>query len=183
MPRSCNVQKARRAQKSTPGKIAGKGIYTLILKLDSSRKTAVGSLGEVEFCQGYYAYTGSARGPGGFRRVQRHKQLISGSSKVRRWHIDYLMPQTSLKGVVATETSEDLECEIAQKIGGRLIPVRGFGSTDCSCPGHLHFSARLSEMTCAVRDAHFYLAQGKYNCHKIEPKPLAKPGEKAGNST
>ena len=155
-----NIPKTGSGQSSTRSLTGGRGIYTLVLKLDVGRKIAVGSLGEIEFTRGYYAYTGSARGPGGFKRVERHKQVISGLSTVRRWHIDYLMPHTSLEGVVATETSLDLECKIALGIGELLEPVIGFGSTDCSCPGHLHRSDDMARTVNAVKRAHTRAQQG-----------------------
>ncbi len=118
------------------------GIYTLVLLLDRAQEIEVGSLGIVQFVEGYYSYTGSARGPGGLKRVERHKRVLLGASSVRRWHIDYLLPYTSLVDAVVTRTFADLECRIAGRIGSELRVVPHFGSTDCRCPGHLHFSTR-----------------------------------------
>jgi len=66
------------------------GIYTLILSLPQAGKITVGSLGVMDFVRGYYSYTGSARGPGGLKRVDRHILVSEGIKKTRRWHIDYL---------------------------------------------------------------------------------------------
>lgn len=131
-----------------------KGIYTIVLRLDRDLIVDVGSLGPVPFRAGWYAYTGSARGPGGLKRVLRHISVMEGKNRTRRWHIDRLLPHTTLVGVVATITGEDLECSIARKLGDRLPSVEGFGSTDCSCPSHLHFSERKEEILLAARDAH-----------------------------
>jgi Uri superfamily endonuclease len=130
------------------------GIYTLVLFLDRAHDIEVGSLGEVQFEEGYYSYTGSARGPGGLKRLERHKRLLLGSSSVRRWHIDYLLPYTSLVEAVVTRTSSDLECLIAGRIGSELEVVPYFGSTDCKCPGHLHFSTGKDRIQDVVRRAH-----------------------------
>ena len=130
------------------------GIYTLVLLLDQAREIEVGSLGIVQFVKGYYSYTGSARGPGGLKRVERHKRVLLGASSVRRWHIDYLLPYTTLVEAVVTCTSADLECRIARRIGSELKVVPRFGSTDCRCPGHLHFSIRLDQIQDVVRRAH-----------------------------
>jgi len=116
-----------------------KGIYTIVLRLEADRDIEVGSLGSVRFERGYYAYTGSARGPGGLVRVKRHLAVMEGTNSVQRWHIDYLLPYSTLVEVVATKTDEDFECSIARKIGERLHFVKGFGCTDCRCPSHLHF--------------------------------------------
>ena len=132
------------------------GIYTLVLWLDRAREIEVGSLGIVQFVEGYYSYTGSARGPGGLKRLERHKRVLLGASSVRRWHIDYLLHYTSLVDAVVTRTSDDLECRIARKIGSELKVVPHFGSTDCRCPGHLHFSISLDQIQDVVRRAHRY---------------------------
>lgn len=130
------------------------GIYTLVLWLDRAREIEVGSLGIVQFEEGYYCYTGSARGPGGLNRVERHKRVLLGGSPVRQWHIDYMLPYTSMVEAVVTRTSADLECQIARRIDSELRVVLHFGSTDCKCPGHLHYSQELDKIQDVVRGAH-----------------------------
>lgn len=130
------------------------GIYTLVLNLDQGRDIEVGMLGRLHFGEGYYCYTGSARGPGGLKRVERHKKVMQGRNPARRWHIDYLLPFASLVDVVVTKTSADLECQIAAEIGAKLQVLPSFGSTDCRCPGHLHFSHDLHCLRDVVRRAH-----------------------------
>jgi endonuclease-3 len=130
------------------------GIYTLLLKLDGSLKISVGALGRISFVEGYYAYTGSARGPGGLKRVERHLEVLSGARSTRRWHIDYLLPHVRFQEAIVTPTAQDLECRIACRIGEHLLRIPKFGCTDCCCISHLHYSARLEEMLTVVRRAH-----------------------------
>ena len=130
------------------------GIYTLMLSLPGARKITVGSLGVMDFAGGFYSYTGSARGSGGLKRVDRHIQVSQGIEKTRRWHIDYLLPHACFLEVFITKTTLDLECRIANAIGKRLMPVPGFGCTDCRCISHLHYSPGLGEMRAAVAAAH-----------------------------
>jgi Uri superfamily endonuclease len=130
------------------------GIYTLVLRLDEAKDIEVGALGTIHFEKGYFAYTGSARGPGGLKRVDRHKEVMSGVNVCRKWHIDYLLPHTSLVDVVVTHTSADLECQIAAKIGSQLPAVPKFGSTDCRCLSHLHYSNNLDSILDVVFRAH-----------------------------
>ena len=130
------------------------GIYTLIILLPQARQITVGSLGVIDFARGFYSYTGSARGPGGLRRIDRHIQVSEGIRKTRRWHIDYLLPIARFQEVFITKTSLDLECSIADDIGKRLLPVPGFGCTDCRCISHLHYSQDLGVMRDAVALAH-----------------------------
>ena len=130
------------------------GIYTLILSLPGAEKIKVGSLGIMDFAGGFYSYTGSARGSGGLKRVDRHILVSNGIKTTRRWHIDYLLPHTCVQEVFITKTPRDLECSIANAIGKRLMPVPGFGCTDCRCISHLHYSPGLGEMRAAVAAAH-----------------------------
>jgi endonuclease-3 len=130
------------------------GIYTLVLRLDEKQEVRVGSLGVILFPAGYYAYTGSARGPGGLKRVERHLEVLWGARRTQRWHIDYLLPFTSLEEAFITPTREDLECVIARRIEEVVLSIPSFGCTDCDCVSHLHYSAEKGELFCAVRRAH-----------------------------
>jgi Uri superfamily endonuclease len=130
------------------------GIYTLILCLPGAERIRVGSLGVMDFAGGFYSYTGSARGCGGLKRVDRHILVSKGTNTTRRWHIDYLLPHTCVQEVFISKTNLDLECCIATAMGARLISVPGFGCTDCRCPSHLHYSQYLDEMRAAAAAAH-----------------------------
>lgn len=134
--------------------LEGPGIYSIILYLPQDLKIEVGSLGTLRFPEGYYSYTGSARGPGGLARVKRHREVLTGERKTRRWHIDYLLPHCRFVDVVATKTDQDLECEIASEIAERLRSIKGFGCTDCRCKSHLHHCGDETEMMQAVRLTH-----------------------------
>lgn len=130
------------------------GTYTIILSLEAEEKICIGSLGEIDFASGYYAYTGSARGPGGCKRVDRHVEILQGRRFARRWHIDYLLSRTGLVEVFITRTSSDLECRIAKMIGEHLVPVEGFGCSDCRCISHLYYGRDLESTRAAVSSAH-----------------------------
>ena len=143
-----------------------KGIYTLVLHLPSPEAIAVGALGQIEFPEGYYAYTGSARGPGGFRRIDRHKRILSGENKTRRWHIDYLLPHTVLVDVICSPTAHNLECAIAKAIGERMSPVPRFGCSDCRCISHLHHSTEREDAIESVHLAHASASdEGLHDCN------------------
>jgi len=131
------------------------GIYTLILSLPQAGQIKVGSLGVMDFARGFYSYTGSARGSGGLKRIDRHILVLEGIKTTRRWHIDYLLPHARFLEVFISKTTLDLECRIAKAMGKRLVPVPGFGCTDCRCKGHLHYSLDLGEMREVAAFAHF----------------------------
>jgi endonuclease-3 len=155
-----------------------KGIYTIVLRLRGDAIVEVGSLGPVTFRAGWYAYTGSARGTGGFKRVLRHIAVMEGVNVTRRWHIDRLLPLAELEEVVATPTGEDLECSIARRIGEGFPSVRGFGSSDCSCPSHLSFSCGV-EIVQAVREAHASASSSSSSSASVEPSNSI-PGPSGG---
>ena len=120
------------------------GTYTLLVELESPATIEVGALGEREFPAGRFAYTGSALGPGGFARVDRHRELAAGERDTRHWHVDYLLghPAASVERVIRSG-GLDAECEVAARIDGD--PVAGFGASDCECSTHLHCGGPESE--------------------------------------
>ncbi|MFB6077265.1 MAG: DUF123 domain-containing protein, partial [Candidatus Nanohaloarchaea archaeon] len=67
------------------------GTYTLVVQVDQDLTREVGALGNIRFSSGWYAYTGSAMGPGGLQRVERHREVAAGEREVRHWHIDHLL--------------------------------------------------------------------------------------------
>jgi Uri superfamily endonuclease len=115
------------------------GSYVLLLHVAHSRTLAVGRLEGVYFPAGFYAYAGSARGPGGLRaRVGRH---LRGDGRVR-WHIDYLRAVAEVRAGYYLITDRSLECEWSQALAAlpnARIPVVGFGASDCraGCRAHL----------------------------------------------
>ncbi len=113
------------------------GVYLLLLRLPALVEVQIGRLRLIDFAPGLYGYAGSALGPGGLAaRLKRH---ASGAGR-RHWHIDYLLPHAHLLGALARQNAQRLECAWAAWAGGQAQAcIRGFGSSDCACPGHLFF--------------------------------------------
>ncbi len=113
------------------------GTYALLIRVDAPLTIRAGRLGEVRLAAGWYAYTGSAHGPGGLRaRVDRHRR----AAKKQHWHIDRLTAAAPVVGVWAAVTPEPLECAWAAALAGLPgagRPAAGFGASDCGCGGHL----------------------------------------------
>ena len=65
--------------------MADLGSYVLFVECGSPIAVDVGALGEREFLPGTYAYVGSAFGPGGLSRVERHRRVAVGDHNVRHW--------------------------------------------------------------------------------------------------
>ncbi|TET50968.1 MAG: GIY-YIG nuclease family protein [Anaerolineales bacterium] len=119
------------------------GSYVLVLRLASPTAITVGSLGSIRFPKGYYAYVGSALGPGGLAaRIGRHLAPVAR----QHWHIDALRSRARPVAVWSAVGRERRECVWARALSalpGVLTPAPGFGSTDCRCSTHLfHFDSR-----------------------------------------
>ena len=118
------------------------GTYVLILHLPRPTTITVGRLGRFQFPAGWYAYAGSAHGPGGLAaRVARHLR----ESKPLRWHVDYLRAHARPIKVWYTEDHRRRECAWAAALSAlpdAFIPAPRCGASDCRCPAHLiHFAA------------------------------------------
>jgi Uri superfamily endonuclease len=113
------------------------GTYVLILKLSDNATVDIGRLGRFQFSSGWYAYAGSARGPGGLAaRISRHLR----SSKPLHWHIDHLRAVTQPVEIWYAIGARKRECFWAQALAGlpdASVPASRFGASDCGCPAHL----------------------------------------------
>ena len=92
-----------------------KGSYVLIIKLPQEQTITIGSLREVHFPRGYYAYVGSGMG-GVEPRVSRHLRR----NKKPHWHIDYLREKALVADIIICETEDRVECTIAQALGSQF---------------------------------------------------------------
>jgi Uri superfamily endonuclease len=112
-----------------------KGTYLLIFRLKESVSIQTKGGKSFNLPKGVYIYVGSAFGRGGIKaRVERHLRR----NKKLHWHLDYL---TTFKGFeplgVIPFYGKRWECKLARLLSKFLKPIEGFGSTDCSCVGHL----------------------------------------------
>jgi Uri superfamily endonuclease len=112
-----------------------RGAYILLMELEKTQKIKPGRLAEADFKKGMYLYVGRAR-KGLQARIRRHVR----EEKKLFWHIDYLLRTAKLREIWTRKNFFD-ECRIASKLRDLLSPPspihKGFGSTDCRCPGHL----------------------------------------------
>jgi Uri superfamily endonuclease len=121
---------------------AARGCYVVWLRLTTPVRLRVGRAGIFDLPGGYYAYVGSAFGPGGLRaRLGRH---WSGA-RCCHWHVDYLRAVAA--PVAAWYQAQQLPTEHAWAAilasGSRFRAVRGFGCSDCRCEAHLFHVARM----------------------------------------
>jgi Uri superfamily endonuclease len=118
------------------------GTYVLWLRLPQPRTLRIGRLGNAVFAPGYYAYVGSAFGPGGVRsRLGRH--LLGGDAL--RWHIDYLRQACHVHSAWVSHDARRLEhawADALLALPGARPPLAGFGASDCHCDAHLAGFAR-----------------------------------------
>ncbi|MFX0070984.1 MAG: DUF123 domain-containing protein [Candidatus Hermodarchaeota archaeon] len=121
-----------------------KGTYILVNFIDEETEISIGSLGKIQFKEGFYLYVGSAMGKKGsstlINRVKRH--LLPSEDKKTHWHIDYFLADnhSHVIKICLIPSHQKLECIIAQE----LLEVsdnhiKDFGSSDCKCKSHLLF--------------------------------------------
>jgi Uri superfamily endonuclease len=115
---------------------SARGVYVLVIEAHGT--VCVGCLGLQSF-DGVYLYVGSALGPRGFKRIERHRAVAEGRNKTKRWHIDYLLRLGQFKGALLFETQDKTtECALAKGLARSAEPViAGFGASDCRCQTHL----------------------------------------------
>lgn len=113
------------------------GSYVLILLLPQADSIQVGRLGRFRFPTGWYAYAGSARGPGGLAaRIAHHLR----PAEHPHWHIDYLRARARPVDVWYALGERRRECIWAQaltELAGAYVPAPRFGASDCRCATHL----------------------------------------------
>lgn len=120
-----------------------KGIYCLVLE-NPACTVRVGALGPLPFTAGWHCYIGSALGPGGLARLERHLNLAAHMDKRPKWHIDYLLtdPRFRIAYAVSAPTTDPLECRLAESLAWGGAGVPRFGCSDCDCPSHLMYRPR-----------------------------------------
>lgn len=109
-------------------------LYSIYLVLENDQIIKVGKLGEFFFKRGTYIYIGSAK-RNIRQRIERHKKI----NKKYHWHFDYLRPNGVITKIITYDNRLG-ECELAEKIrknNDGILPVKGFGSSDCNCDSHL----------------------------------------------
>ncbi len=115
------------------------GTYTLVLNSSIEKAVVIGQLGTLFLSPGFYVYVGSAFGPGGIKARINHHVTISSRP---HWHIDYLGPTLTLCEIWYTYDQARREHQWAKvhlQTKRALLPLPGFGSSDCRCPAHLFF--------------------------------------------
>jgi Uri superfamily endonuclease len=111
-----------------------KGIYVLIIAIDRNISVDTGALGNLSFEKRLYAYVGSAQN-NLEERIKRHLR----AEKAKFWHIDYLLANSPVKvlKVFYKRAGKPKECKVARELAKKGFPIRGFGSSDCTCESHL----------------------------------------------
>jgi len=125
-----------------------KGSYVLLIKLPEAQTITIGSLPDVHFPRGYYAYVGSALS-GIKSRLNHHLKR----NKKLYWHIDYLLPKATITDIIIGETEDRVECAIAQALSSQFDSIPGFGSSDCHCHSHLFFATEERQMKATIMAA------------------------------
>ncbi|MEE9594570.1 MAG: GIY-YIG nuclease family protein [Candidatus Hydrothermarchaeales archaeon] len=114
-----------------------------MLELNETTRIKVGSLGEISFPAGYYAYVGSAK-RNLDSRVMRHLRL----SKKKRWHVDYLREKAEIIRIYLSNLEECTIYKSLVLVPGYQVVAPGFGSSDCrSCESHLAYFQKAPDLS------------------------------------
>lgn len=139
------------------------GTYVLILNLPRPTSIAVGRLGRFYFPAGWYAYVGSALGPGGLAgRVSHYLR----SPRSLHWHVDYLRVAAWSVEAWYVVGTQDRECAWAKALlglPGASTPVPRFGASDCRCPTHLIYFAAPPDRAAFARAVGESVSQERLN--------------------
>ncbi|MBC7350343.1 MAG: DUF123 domain-containing protein [Candidatus Aminicenantes bacterium] len=104
----------------------------------------IGRFQETYFKAGYYLYVGRARR--GLRaRIERHLR----AEKKTFWHIDSFLTKAQIIEVLIRPGSFAecrLACRLRQLLRNSVVPVPGFGASDCRCPGHLIYLSEKQDL-------------------------------------
>lgn len=111
-------------------------LYSITTMMDKDQQITIGKLGTFLFRKGMYVYVGSAK-RNIEARIARHLKI----EKKMRWHFDYLRPFVEIVDV-QTFLGDEGECQLFERLMTEkrgMIPVVGFGSSDCKCRAHLFY--------------------------------------------
>jgi Uri superfamily endonuclease len=111
-----------------------KGSYVLLIEIGQEKEIQIGSIGNIYFKKGFYAYIGSALN-GLEQRIERHIR----KDKRFHWHIDFLLKYGKIVEVYYIESFDRKECEIADIFYSELAGIKNFGCSDCGCKSHLFY--------------------------------------------
>jgi Uri superfamily endonuclease len=118
----------------------------LVLRCQKPASITVGALDLMRLRRGWYLYVGSAFGPGGLRaRLGRHLR----TAKRRHWHIDTLLDHCPIRQIWYRCAGRELEHRWAQLLlshDGVIVPLAGFGASDCLCRSHLIWARSLEKV-------------------------------------
>ncbi len=115
---------------------AAKGAYVVWLEANAYGRVTIGKLGTMPLQPGYYAYIGSAMGPGGIRARLSHHLRIAARP---RWHIDYLRTVCDVCELWYGVTDDKVEhrwVAAMAELPSAMIAMPGFGASDH--PGATH---------------------------------------------
>jgi Uri superfamily endonuclease len=131
--------------------LIGRGTYALLLACRRTGPARIGRLGTLQLQPGFYVYVGSAFGTGGLRARLRHH--FHGAPRPH-WHIDFLRAICDLAEVWFTTDPVRLEhhwARVMAGLPGAVLPLPGFGSSDCDCLAHLFWFARRPSISLCRR--------------------------------
>jgi Uri superfamily endonuclease len=142
------------------------GTYALLIDVPRRMTIPIGrGRRRTGFDIGTACYVGSAFGPGGLvARLRRH----ASTDKKLHWHVDWLLRRARLTAAMFVASEDRRECAWARWFDSHTEAcVRGFGSSDCSCPGHLFHLGRRASAAPIIAEARTELRAEFVTAHEL----------------
>lgn len=147
--------------------LRSRGSYILVVELRDKIQVAVGRR-IIELDPGYYAYAGSAGGPGGLKaRLSRH----CAREKKVFWHIDRLTVNPQATVLFAYYCigvwGRTIERMLAKCLERELLPIPRFGSTDDKeAKTHLFYAIDVEKVKKASLECLKRVCRGEIGVYK-----------------
>lgn len=124
-----------------------KGSYILFIKLDEDKLIEYGIRKKNYFKKGLYIYVGSA-----LNSLENRIERYLGNKKKIHWHIDYLLNYGQIINIFYRENNNREECDIANLLKKKFLPIVNFGSSDCKCKTHLFYGSKKNLLEFIIKN-------------------------------
>jgi len=119
------------------------GTYILLLHLPADVILTFPRLGKFTLPAGFYAYVGSAFGPGGLPAAFKHHLTPSASPRTPIEQLQQVAALEEIWFAAGEENRQHVWADLLLAVPGGMNLIDGFGADDCDCDSHLvYFDVR-----------------------------------------
>ncbi|RME40631.1 MAG: GIY-YIG nuclease family protein [Caldilineae bacterium] len=119
------------------------GTYILLLHLPADTSLTFPHLGKFTLPAGFYAYVGSAFGPGGLPAAFKRHLTPPASPHTPIDHLQQVAALEEIWFAAGEENRQHVWADLLLAVPGGMNLIEGFGTDDCDCDSHLvYFDVR-----------------------------------------